>query len=194
MKGYFIVCEGMDRAGKTTSIKESIKYIEKDYQVEYNKGLKTQTLFGKFSSRYPSTFSLILEQLYSTYFRIKPSLGKGKIVLQDRYFYTIFSHNPENKKDKLLEKLFTPFFEKPDLMVYFKVSPEERMRRLKQEHAEEHAELIANPKIIEERDKRLLKYFERFEGKKVKIDTTGSLEKESGYKLYKIIESELFSA
>ncbi len=193
MRGYFIVCEGLDAAGKTTTIQKSIKYLEEGgFPIVYNKGLKSNNIFGKFSRHFPSTLSLLIETIYSDLSFVKKNIIKGKIIIQDRWFYSIFAHNPKNKKDKFLEKIFTPFLSKPDLFIYFSVSLEERIKRLeKTKENQDHRYLLENPSVIDEREKRFLYYFNESDAKKVLIDTTNKSENESGYMLYKSIHALL---
>lgn len=192
-KGYFIVCEGLDCAGKTTNIKRAMGYLEKDgYSVMYSKALKTNTIAGEFSKLFPSTFSLLTEILYLDKFFVRPNLSKGKMIIQDRWYYSVLAHNQENYKDKILGKIFKQFLLKPDLLVYFSVSLEERVRRLKKNiRNNDHLGLLKNPQIINEREKRYAKYYKDFEGDKVIFDTTNISETESGYKLYELIKSYL---
>lgn len=195
--GYFVVCDGLDCAGKTTSILRAMEYFkEDDYPVLYSKGLKSNTVAGKFSSTHPSTFSLLSELLYLDLIRIRPNLRQGKTMIQDRWHYSVLSHNPENLKDQLLEKIFTPYLSKPDLFVYFTVSIDERIRRLKKAVKNKdkninHAYLLKNPTIIEQREEKFSKYYRDFLGDKILLDTTNLSEEESGYKLYESVSLHL---
>lgn len=183
-KGLFIVCEGLDCAGKTTAIKEALNYLN---NFQYSKGLKTQTWIGKFSKLFPSTFSLLLELLYSDKTRIKQQLKEINII-QDRWYYSVLSHNRENLKDKFLERIFVLLLRKPDILVYFSVSLEERLRRLKKaEQTKDHIYLIQNPQKIQEKEERFMRYFDEFNGKKYIVDTTNNSAEETGKKLAELI-------
>jgi thymidylate kinase len=187
-KGYFIVCEGMDAAGKTTSIHNAITEYRRIYgdTITYNKGLKSDSFFGKISEKFPSTITLLVEQLYQNNRIIKPELSIDNIVIQDRWYYTVLSHN--KRKEKLLEKIFTPFLSKPDALVYFSVSLEERLKRLNQDSKKaEHMEILNNPKFIKKREERMLKYYSEFDGPKIIIDTTSKTKEQSGHELYEFI-------
>jgi len=172
MKGKFIVCEGLDGAGKTTTIKKAMKKLNKNYV--YNKGLKSNTLMGKLAPKIPSTFTFLLELLNNTIRKIKPALKSNKIVLQDRYDLSVLSCVPY--VDKFYNKLFINFFKrfllKPDILIYFTVSENERIKRLKQNKNKYHAKLIKNPKLIKLREKRYSEFYKNFKGAKYKIDTT----------------------
>jgi thymidylate kinase len=192
MKGYFVVCEGLDCAGKTTSITQALKCFEEKEQVLYSKGLKTDTIAGRFSRLYPSTFSLLVELRYLDRNFVKPYLREGHIVIQDRWYYSVLSHNPENRKDSFLERLLVPSLSKPDLLVYFSVSLDERVERLKKKNDNEdngdHRILLENPAMIKQKEQRFLAYYNKFNGPKAILDTTGLTEEESGSRLYELIE------
>jgi thymidylate kinase len=188
----FIVCEGLDRSGKTTSIKHALSYFENEgYHPIYSKGLKTDTPAGRLSKIVPCTLTLLIEQLYLDKTIIMPELKKGAIILQDRWFYSVLSYNPENNTDKLLERIFVPYLSKPDLLVYFDVSLEQRIKRLENDRTEDHLALLENPQLIEQRKKLILEYYNSFPGNKAIIDTTTLSEEECGYNLYSLIKYSL---
>jgi len=188
-KGYFIVCEGLDCSGKTTSIENALEHFKKnEFSIEYNKGLKTKTLAGTFSRKFPSTLSLLTELLYNDVILVKSRLEKGINILQDRWYYSVLSYNPENRKDKHLEKVFVPLLSKPDVLIYFTVSLDERIRRLKKSiENKDHYTLLKNPEIIKQREERYLDYFNNFKGNKAIINTKNLSEKQSGVRLYDLI-------
>jgi thymidylate kinase len=186
-KGYFIVCEGLDAAGKTTTLGKILAQ-NPESDMKYNKGLKSSTIMGKISSRIPSTLTLLAELLYEDNTIIKKSLGHGQTILQDRWYYSVLSYN--NKKEKLLEKLFVPRLTKPDALIYFSVSPEERIRRLKRrDDSASVKELQRYPEILQDRERRMIEYYNSFKGPKAIIDTTNSSEAESARILYSLIQS-----
>jgi len=191
MGGQFVVCEGLDKSGKTTSMKYALEYLRnEDYPTIYNKGLKTNTLAGRFSKLFPSTSSLLLELGYLDITRIKPSLRKGEIILQDRWYYSVLSHNSYNKIDNFLEKTFVPYLSKPDILIYFTVSDDERIKRLENsDNTIDHRILIENPEIIHRREKRYEEYYREFHGYKAILDTTYTPAEETGYEIYELIKT-----
>lgn len=173
MKRKFILCEGLDAAGKTTVIKEALKKLDEKYV--YNKGLTSDTIMGKIAPKIPSTLTFLIELVYNTKKVIEPHLERDKIVLQDRYDISVLSHVPKAERcyNKAVGKLFRRFLLKPDMLIYFTVSKDERIRRLKnQEYKKHHYDLIKNPLLIELREKKYLEFYKDFEGIKYKIDTT----------------------
>lgn len=189
--GIFIVSEGLDCSGKTTSIKAAIGIIGE--KAAYSKGLCSGTFAGRMASRFPSTFLFLIEQIYLTYFVIKPKLRKGKIVLQDRYFISIASHLPSAAKlhNRLLIKAAKPFLLAPDILVHFNVSEKERIKRLKQNPYRHHAELIEKPWLIALREEAYKRHYRGFNGRKAVIDTTNNSREESGEALSSLLKRKL---
>jgi thymidylate kinase len=173
MKGRFIVCEGLDAAGKTTVIKEALKKMGKSYA--YNKGLTSDTLIGKIAPKMPSTLTFLVELMYSTKKKVMPFMEEGKTVLQDRYDMSIISYVPEAERwyNRAFAKILKRFLLKPDMLIYFTVSKSERIKRLKnQAYNKYHYKLINNPELIDLREREYSELYENFKGEKYKIDTT----------------------
>lgn len=174
MKGKFVVCEGLDAAGKTTVMKHALKKLGNDYV--YNKGLTSDTVIGKVAPKIPSTLTFLIELLYNTKRRVKPFLESGKTVLQDRYYLSVLSHVPSSSTwyNKVFVKLFEKYLLKPDTLVYFTVSKEERIKRLlEMGYNKHHYDLISNPTLIDLREEKYSEFYNKFKGTKYKIDTTG---------------------
>jgi len=181
----FIVCEGLDGAGKTTAIQHAMKNLD---GVVYNKGLNG-TWLGKLGKRIPITLLFLVDLVYQTYFAIKPSLKQGKTVIQDRYDLSVLSH-PDTDKwyNRLCAALLRPFLLKPDVLVYFTVSQDERIKRLRKgPYNFYHRLLVENPDLISEREKQYQKLYDCFDGPKLTIDTTGKTIEQSVNELYPAI-------
>ncbi len=175
MRGLLVVCEGLDAAGKTTTIK---KFMEnkKDNNFLYNKGLGSPTFIGKLAKKFPSTLMFLLDLIYIRYKIIQPALRKNKIILQDRYDFSILSYNIKEEKPlkKKIINFLRRFLLKPDALVYFQVSLEERIKRLKNGRPNKyHALLSKNPNLIKLRENKYLCLYHNFKGNKTKINTTG---------------------
>jgi dTMP kinase len=190
-KGKFIVCEGLDCSGKTSNIISAFEYLSNS-NLLYGKALKTNNPLGKLAKKFPSTLTLLMEIDYLNKSFVKPNLDKGMSILQDRWYYSVLSHNPVNKNDLVLSRNFVPYLQEPDMLIYFTVSLDERLKRLeKSPHERDHKILLENPDIIVEREKRFMKYFDEFQGNKIIFDTTHYSREENAKKLYKIIEKEI---
>jgi len=189
--GLFVVCEGMDAAGKTSSIRYAMDLLagkDNDMECIYSKGLKSDSAFGRISARFPSTLTLLLELLHQEHSVIRPALEGGAVVIQDRWYYSVLSHNPDNPADRLLKGLICPYLPPPDVLFYFSVSIDERLARLRKGLPNRyHDMMIENPDIICDRETRLRAFYDGFEGSKYLIDTTGKTVSESGNRLEELI-------
>lgn len=147
-RGKFILVEGMDGAGKTTILKAVLPLLQKNYPVVYLKGMGRDTFFGRIAKRFAKTIFFLLELAYVTFFELRSALKRGQVVLMDKYFFFVESHIPETdtKLNRFLLRCFKPLMIKPDKIIYFTVSPEERTRRLKSlPWSRHHQRLIDNP-------------------------------------------------
>src|SRR3989338_6472640 len=182
-RGLFIVCEGLDGAGKTTTIKEMLKSDSKDNnKFVYSKGLGSDSLIGRIYRRFPSTFMFMLELIYVVFKSIKPSLRNGKIIIQDRYDISILSYAPKAKRghNQILINIMKNLLVKPDALTYFHVSLEERLKRLsKSRHNKYHNILLMNPQLIIARERRYLDLYNQFAVERIKISTTNKSVKEA---------------
>jgi len=189
--GLFIVCEGLDGAGKTTTIREMLKSGGKDNnKFVYSKGLGSDSLIGRISRRFPLTFMFMLELIYVVFRSIKPNLRKGNIIIQDRYDISILSYAPKVKRrhNQILTRIMRNLLAKPDALVYFHVSLKERLKRLnKSRHNKYHNILLMNPQLIIEREKEYLNLYNQFAGDKIKINTTNKSAKEAARILRRFI-------
>lgn len=183
--GLFVVCEGVDKAGKTSVINYTLEQIS---EAIYNKGLSADTIMGKISRLYPSTPLFLLEQLYQDKIKVNQVIEEGKIVLQDRWFYSTICYPEKGKFAEIFSEIIGPKLRKPDLLVYFTCSLEERIRRLQSEPTPDHLDLINNPEKILQWGKNMLNHYHSFPGQKYLLDTTNRTVAESGDKLMEIIQ------
>ncbi|MEK6968903.1 MAG: hypothetical protein AABW48_00575 [Nanoarchaeota archaeon] len=190
VNGKLIVCEGLDCTGKTTTIKKILE--QKNEQFIYSKGIGSNMFIGKISRKFPSTFLFFIELIYGLTTTIKPSLKKGKIILQDRYTISITSYVPLTNKwhNQLIIKTFKRFILKPDAIVYFYLPVKEHIKRLKQKGAKHELILANNPNLIIQRKKEYLKWYNCFQGPKIKINTLTNNEQETAKKLNSFIDNQ----
>jgi len=187
-RGKFIVCEGLDASGKTTSARHAIRELGGKYYISYSKGLMTDTPAGRLSRLYPSTLTLLTELLYIDRRIVRPDLDEGYSVIQDRWYDSVLFHNPDNPADRILERVCVPWLTEPDLLVGFTVSLGERIRRMEKRMDEHDRILLEDPQKIIEREERFMERFEWFDGEKEMIDTTDLTEEEAGYMLCQAID------
>lgn len=176
MKSNFIVFEGLDGAGKTTAINILISRLESaGYSCKYQKGLCSDTFWGRISRRYPCSLTFLVEQVFLSYRRCPKFAQKVDFFFQDRYYYTVATYLPDCRKsyNRVLVRLCRLFLPKPDLLVYMHLSVTERRKRLENSLDNPyHKILYNNPELIAARDLEYAKIFSRYRGKKIVYDTT----------------------
>ncbi len=136
--GYLIVMEGADCAGRSTQIGLLRDWLEKQGYAVLDTGLKRSSLVSKMITRAKegnllgrTTVSLLYatdlaDQLEN---RIIPALRAGFVVIADRYIYSMTARDlVRGARRDWLEQLFG-FALKPDLILYLKTTPEERLHR-----------------------------------------------------------------
>jgi len=188
MRGKLIVCEGLDCSGKTTAIEEIINY---NPEYIYSKGIGANSFFGRTARRFPSTFIFISELIYNTYTHIIPNIRGNKIVLQDRYSVSVTSFVPNTNRwyNQLLINTAKLLIPKPDAIVYFHLPLEERIKRLRQKGKKYELILAENPHIITLREREYEKWYNRFDGPKIRINTQENNIKQTARILEEFVES-----
>ena len=140
-RGVFVCIEGLDGCGKTTQAKMLVKRLRRDsdavYTAEPSKGE-----IGKFIKRYclhsDKRGSSVVEALLFAADRfehveneILPALGKGKIVVSDRYVYSSLAYQGAAGLElDWIEKL-NEHAVRPHLAIFIDVNPETVVHRLK---------------------------------------------------------------
>jgi dTMP kinase len=136
--GWLVVMEGADGAGRTTQNGLLKEWIEQQGLPVLDTGLKRSTLVSKEITRAKAGNLLgrtTLSLLYTTDLadqlenQMIPALRAGYVVLADRYFFTMMARDLARGASRTwLEQLFG-FALKPDLVIYLRTSPEERLHR-----------------------------------------------------------------
>lgn len=163
-KGRLILLAGLDGSGKTTAAKSLVKQLGYQYHLVYCKGVGSDTILGKLAKRFAKTTLFLLEVLCATIFPIRSALKNDKTVILDKYFFVVASHIPEVETglNRLMISLFRPVMIRPDLIVYFKVSFDERARRLKNgPYNKFHQRIIDNREWAIEREGSYIKLLEQ---------------------------------
>lgn len=132
-KGLMISFEGLSCAGKSTELARLAEKLQQDGNevvvVQWNslKPIRFLTkVLRKAKILSPLIYSLLQWKsfLFIYYFKISPSLRKGKIVLTDRYVYTAYTRDFINGVNmKLIKRLYS-FAESPDLTLFFNILPD----------------------------------------------------------------------
>lgn len=141
-RGVFICIEGIDASGKTTQAKILVRKLRQKginavYTTEPSKG-KVGKLVRRHVLDREKRVPVALEALLFAADRIdhlenevKPALGKGRIVVCDRYVYSSLAY--QGAADLSLDWIqrINQFALVPDLAIFLDVSPEIVLKRLK---------------------------------------------------------------
>jgi len=143
-KGFLIVIEGIDGAGKTTHARKLVRWLRKlgiqaYYTFEPTKGTIGRIL-GKMASK--RKVNVKVEALLFAADRIdhldktiKPLLEKGSIIVSDRYVHSSIAYQSITVGDQRWIEELNKFAEKPDLVILLDVDPEIGLRRIKRRRA-----------------------------------------------------------
>lgn len=138
-KGTLVCVEGIDGSGKSTQLtllRDWLKSVGQDVIfTEWNSSeliSQTTKLAKKKNMLSPRTFSLLHAVDFADRLKqvIDPALKAGFIVLADRYAYTAFARDVARGVDAKWVRNVYNFAIKPDLAIYFDISPEASMERI----------------------------------------------------------------
>lgn len=135
--GHLIVMEGADGCGRSTQIALLKDWLEQKGRAVLDTGLRRSTLVSRMITRAKRGNLLgrtTLSLLYATDLadqlenRMIPALRSGFVVLADRYIFAMMARDlVRGARRDWTEQLFG-FALRPDLTIYLKTSPEERLR------------------------------------------------------------------
>jgi dTMP kinase len=136
--GRLIAIEGADAAGRSTQVAMLEEWLERQRHPVLVTGLRRSALVGKLIARAKQGTRLgrrTLSLLYATDLadqlenRVIPALRSGFVVLADRYIYSAMARDlARGAEPGWLEQLYG-FALKPDLVIYLKTTPQERLGR-----------------------------------------------------------------
>jgi len=143
-RGFLIVIEGIDGAGKTTHARKLVRWLRK-------KGIQTRYTFeptrgaiGRILEKMASKrkVDVRVEALLFAADRIdhlnkiiRPLLEKGFIIISDRYVHSSIAYQSITVGDQRWVEELNKFAEKPDLVILLDVDPEIGLRRIKRKRA-----------------------------------------------------------
>lgn len=179
-RGFFICVEGLDGCGKTTQTKLLVRRLRrKRYDAIYTAEPSREKI-GKFIKRHclhgEKRVSSIIEALLFAADRfehvedvIVPAIGKGKIVVSDRYVYSSLAYQGAAGLDlEWIEKVNEHAIH-PDLAFFIDVKPEIVVKRLKPKKS-----VMENLQTQQKVREVYMKFVEN--GELVKIDGNGSVQ------------------
>jgi dTMP kinase len=141
--GRLVAAEGLDGSGKSTQLQLLSFWLRSEgYEVvitEWNssKLIKRALKAGrKQGSMDPQLLSLLhaadIAEMHQR--DILPALQRGAVVLADRYIYTALARDLARGVEPQWVQHIYQFAVRPDLSVYFQISPEDALRRSSSAH------------------------------------------------------------
>jgi dTMP kinase len=176
-RGIFICVEGLDGCGKTTQAKTLVRRLRRDFDAIYT-AEPSKGEIGRFIKRYclhgDKRGSSVVEALLFAADRfehveneILPALGKGKIVVSDRYVYSSLAYQGAAGLElDWIEKL-NEHAVRPHLAIFIDVNPETVVQRLKPNRS-----VMENLKTQRKVREVYLRFVEK--GELISIDGNGS--------------------
>lgn len=141
--GHLIVLEGSDCAGRSTQIAMLRTWLEQEGYAVAETGLRRSGLAGRMISEAKegtelgrTTRSLLYitdlaDQLESV---MIPALRAGFVVLSDRYVFSLMARDMVRGADPAWLQELMGFAVVPDLVIYLRTTPEERLHRALARH------------------------------------------------------------
>ena len=179
-RGFFICVEGLDGCGKTTQTKLLVRRLRRKRYAAIYTAEPSRGKIGKFIKRHclhgEKRVSSIIEALLFAADRfehvedvIVPAIGKGKIVVSDRYVYSSLAYQGAAGLDSEWIAKVNEHAIHPDLAFFIDVKPEVVVKRLKPKKS-----VMENLQTQQKVREVYMKFVEN--GELVKIDGNGSVQ------------------
>lgn len=130
-KGFFIVLEGLDGAGKTTialMLRDELSkagipvlYTYEPTDSEVVKAVKST--YNDLRDAYIDALAFALDRLIHLKMKVKPFLEKGGVVISDRYYYSSVAYQSASGAPFEWVMEVNRFALKPDVAIYLDVDP-----------------------------------------------------------------------
>lgn len=141
-KGFLIVFEGIDGAGKSTQAEILIKTLrEKGFNVVYFREPSEGKWGREIKRKAAHLDSLSPEEELELFLKdrkenvgknLKPALREKKIVILDRYYFSTIAYQGAKGIDReRIKKMNEGFVVEPDLVFFLDVDPQEGLDRIK---------------------------------------------------------------
>lgn len=136
--GQLIVIEGADRSGRSTQVDLLVEWLEKRKVAVVRTDWSTSPHISKAIHKAKAenalrtvTFSLFYAADFADRVAniIIPALGRGEIVVADRYVYTAFARDGARGADQRWLRQLYSFAPRPDIVFYLAVPPAVRRKR-----------------------------------------------------------------
>ena len=193
MRGRFIIVEGVNGVGKTSTLNKALSTLNGDH-FGYSKGFTNNFSWDRFINSRPHSFTYYLDLVYKTAAVIRPTLMQGRHIIQDRYVQTVDSFLPdcESAYNKAFRILFNPLFLEPDLYIHFYAEVDTIAARLRASATDDYRlDLAVNPDKIKERESRYKQIYDTLARPKHVLNTTEKPVEGCANELIDIIRREL---
>jgi len=130
-KGFFIVLEGLDGAGKTTialMLRDELSragipvlYTYEPTDSEVVKAVKST--YNDLRDAYIDALAFALDRLIHLKMKVKPFLEKGGVVISDRYYYSSVAYQSASGAPFEWVMEVNRFALKPDVAIYLDIDP-----------------------------------------------------------------------
>lgn len=136
-RGFFVVLEGLDGAGKTTIAKMLVEDLEKQgYKVLYTYEPTdsdivsiVKTKYKELRDPYVDALTFALDRLLHIKLKIKPALEEGCVVISDRYYYSSVAYQSAGGAPLEWVVEVNKYALQPDVAIYLDVPPEIAIER-----------------------------------------------------------------
>lgn len=148
-QGVLIVFEGIDGSGKSTQAQRSfyrleslglpLSFFREPTDSIYGRVIR-KILSGKVTRRSPEEelYLFLRDREEDVAQNIRPALGRGEIVLLDRYYYSTMAYQGSMGIDiEIIRAQNERFSPRPDLALVFLVSVEKGLARIRKERPEQ---------------------------------------------------------
>jgi dTMP kinase len=144
-RGFFIVLEGGDGAGKTIQAKLLCSALRRrGYKIhataepsKSNVGglIRRSVLHRRKISPESEALLFAADRFLHLESEIRPALSTGRTVVCDRYVYASFAYQGAQGVDREWLRAINRFAEKPDLAIYLDVPPEVGLKRIRRKRS-----------------------------------------------------------
>jgi dTMP kinase len=181
-QGKFIVFEGIDGSGKTSQLERAAEWLKKHNIPVFTNREPSSGRAGLRLRKSASSGRLTPEEEAELFLQdrrwnvennLLPALNAGKIILQDRYYYSTIAYQGARGLDPdEIRRKNEAFAPRPDLVLLFDLNPETALERIKKNRGE-------TPNLFEKLDylKRVHQVFLSLQDSNIaKIDAAGTVE------------------
>ncbi len=145
--GKLIVFEGIDGAGKSTQLSRAAEWLQQQgwetiklrepTDSPPGRQLRDSALQGRLSALEECAL-FIADRRWNVKHHLQPALNQGKIVLQDRYYFSTIAYQSARGLDPaMIRQQNEAFAPPPELLLLFDLDPQIALQRIEQKRGEQ---------------------------------------------------------